>query len=427
MIALPSKYYLVINDRFELFFRGVIMKHNPYQYYVKAECKKGYTYNRYFTYTPEPGEEGEYELTINVIDDDGAIIESKSTILVVNNIEAPYKKMNVLCVGDSETVNGVWPYTGYKKFVDVFPDSLNFIGKMHKEEVGYEGYGGWQWKTFCEYEDESRTSSVWVTCNHHLTEADQHSTWKNNDLEWIVETIEENRIKFKRGEGNCHKVNPELKEEFTHVAHAEHKDAIKVIKYEYSDANPFWNPEKKDIDFKYYIKKNNLAEPDLLITFLTGNGLYIPYHNDFPVHREYATKFLRQFHNDFPNALIGVMGVELPCCNGGVTACYGASGYYHDWYGDTITKFNYDKWLELFTKLDEFKDYMIYFDTKSQFDSEYSYPVELQKVNNRSEIVERLGVNGLHPSIDGYKQIGDAFYRLLVEIIKKANKINSEK
>ncbi len=70
---------------------------------------------------------------------------------------------------------------------------------------------------------------------------------------------------------------------------------------------------------------------------------------------------------------------------------------------------------------------MIYFDTKSQFDSEYSYPVELQKVNNRSEIVERLGVNGLHPSIDGYKQIGDAFYRLLVEIIKKANKINSEK
>ncbi len=53
-----------------------------------------------------------------------------------------------------------------------------------------------------------------------------------------------------------------------------------------------------------------MAEPDLLITFLTGNGLYIPYHNDFPVHREYATKFLRQFHNDFPNALIGVMGLN---------------------------------------------------------------------------------------------------------------------
>ena len=40
MIFLPSKYYLVVNDRFELFFRGVIKKHNPYQYYVKAECEK---------------------------------------------------------------------------------------------------------------------------------------------------------------------------------------------------------------------------------------------------------------------------------------------------------------------------------------------------------------------------------------------------
>ena len=62
---------------------------------------------------------------------------------------------------------------------------------------------------------------------------------------------------------------------------------------------------------------------------------------------------------------------------------------------------------------------MTYFDIKSKFDSEYSYPVELVKVNNRSEILERIGTNGLHPSIDGYKQIGDAFYRFLVEMIKR--------
>ena len=41
------------------------------------------------------------------------------------------------------------------------------------------------------------------------------------------------------------------------------------------------------------------------------------------------------------------------------------------------------------------------------------------KVNNRSEILERIGTNGLHPSIDGYKQIGDAFYRFLVEMVKR--------
>ena len=157
----------------------------------------------------------------------------------------------------------------------------------------------------------------------------------------------------------------------------------------------------------------------MLFTFLTGNGLYVPYSNEFITHEKYATKFLEQFHKDFPDALIGVMGIELPCCNGGVTACYGAQGYYHDWYGDTVTTLNYDKWLENFTKLEEHASYMTYFDIKSQFDSEYSYPVELVKVNNRSEILERIGTNGLHPSIDGYKQIGDAFYRFLVEMIKR--------
>lgn len=417
MIFLPSKYYLVVNDRFELFFRGVIKKHNPYQYYVKAECEKGYTYNRYFTFTPEKEDIGEYNLTIKVIDDDGCIIESKSTLLVVNDVSEPVRKLNVLCVGDSETVNGVWPKVGYEKFEKVYPNMLNFIGKMHNEKVGYEGYGGWQWKTFCEYEVESRTSSVWVTFENDMSNIPQHSKWLNNNLEWIVETVDGERIKFKRGNNNCSIVNPKLDSIFTN--YNKNSVQIKMVSYEYSDANPFWNPEKNDIDFKYYIEKNNLAKPDLLFTFLTGNGLYVPYSNEFITHEKYATKFLEQFHKDFPNALIGVMGIELPCCNGGVTACYGAQGYYHDWYGDTVTTLNYDKWLENFTKLEEHASYMTYFDIKSQFDSEYSYPVELVKVNNRSEILERIGTNGLHPSIDGYKQIGDAFYRFLVEMIKR--------
>ena len=44
-----------------------------------------------------------------------------------------------------------------------------------------------------------------------------------------------------------------------------------------------------------------------------------------------------------------------------------------------------------------------------------------QKVNKRNELTERLGVNGLHPSMNGYLQIGDAFYQFLVEMIIKYN------
>ena len=104
MISLSEKYYLVVNDRFELFYRGVIKSFNPYKYYVKATCDKGYTYNRYFTYTPKDGEEGEYQLTIGVYDDEGnvktdkdgnPIPDEKLSETVIEN-DAYYEKMKAI-------------------------------------------------------------------------------------------------------------------------------------------------------------------------------------------------------------------------------------------------------------------------------------------------------------------------------------------
>lgn len=417
MIQIPRKFYLVTGDHFELFYRGAIRKYNPYEYYVKANCEKGYTYNRKFTYTPKEGEEGEYEISITMYDDDGNILESEKSILVVNKPEKPKRKLNVLCIGDSETVNGQWPYTVYERFTDLFPNSLNFIGKMKRDEIGYEGYGGWQWKTFCFDETESRTSSVWIDCKHNLTDVNIHSKWSNNSLEWILETIKPNKLKFKRGFNNTKVVNPKIE---GYMESLDNLEKIYVQKYEYSDANPFWNNDTKELDFKKYIKDNNFDTPDIVLTFLTGNGLYIPYAKTIPHHEKYCPLFLKTLHEVFPNALIGVMGIELPCVNGGVTACYGANGYYHDWYAYLYTVFTYNKWLEEFTLTHS--DYMMYSDMKCQFDCENNYPYEMEKVNNRSQVLEKIGVNGLHPTNEGYKQIGDAFYRFLVEIIKKFNR-----
>lgn len=411
MIYLSEKYYLVVNDRFELFYRGVIKSHNPYTHYVKATCEKGYTYNRYFTYTPKEGEEGEYPLTIGLYDDEGNIIEEAQTILVVNKCPEVTSK-NILCIGDSLTVNGVWPEIGYQKYSEQYPNRLHFLGKMKKGEVGYEGYGGWQWKTFCEDNQKSQTSSVWVKCNHALSDLDQHSIWKNGDLEWVLETIEENRLKFKRGEGN-NKVNPEIGKEF--ICSSSNK-AITIDSYEYSEGNPFWNKETNQVDFKHYIEKNNFGGIDYVFFLLTWNGQYKPYNNDFTIHDKYMSILIDNLHQNFPQAKIGLIGIQLPCPNGGITACYGASGYYHDWYGETVTAFNYNKFLEEKCKLHQ--DYLTYFDLKAQFDAENNYWTKDVPVNARSEKTERIGINGIHPSLDGYKQMGDAFYRFLVQMLK---------
>ena len=189
LIYLAKRYDLVIGDTFELFYRGVIKSMNPYKYYIHVSSPKGKPYPRYWTYTPVEGEEGDYPLEISLYDDYHNLIETASTTLHVVKPVNPNKKFNVLCFGDSITFNGVWPYEGYRRFTKTggepaglgFEDTLNLIGTCHKDEIGYEGYGGWQWRHFVKNEAVSTTSSVWVEVEkHNLDENDQHSIWRSN-------------------------------------------------------------------------------------------------------------------------------------------------------------------------------------------------------------------------------------------------------
>ena len=78
------------------------------------------------------------------------------------------------------------------------------------------------------------------------------------------------------------------------------------------------------------------------------------------------------------------------------------------------TAYNYDEYLEELCDKEEFKDYCRYIDMKAQFDVEYNMPSEMTKVNARSTVLEKIGTNGVHPTMSGYLQIGDVFYRALV-------------
>lgn len=417
MLYLSKKYYLVVGDRFELFYRSVIKHYNPYVYYIKATCEKGYTYNRYYTYTPKEDEVGSYSLIISIYDNNGNSIEEQETTLIVNPIPNLTKPKTILCIGDSLTVNGVWPKIGYEKLNETNPNMLNFIGKMSNNIVRYEGYGGWQWKTFCENNQKSQTSSVWIETSHNLDDTYQHTNWTSGELNWVLETIEKNRLKFKRGINN-NKVNPVINNQ---IICKEYDIKLDVINYSYSEGNPFFNTDTNTIDFKKYIEDNKFEDVDYVFILLTWNGQYKPYNEDFSLHDKYSSIFIDNIHKSFPKAKIGLLGIQPPCPNGGITACYGASGYYHDWYGEVVTELNYNKFLEEKCNREEYKSFLKYFDTKAQFDSEYNYYVKDMKVNNRSQITERIGVNGIHPSMDGYNQIGDSFYRALVEMLLNDN------
>ncbi len=424
LIFLSKEYQLVVGDNFQLFYQGVIRSLNYNRYNVVIECKKGNPFPRYFSYTPKKEDVGSYELKLTLTDDYNEVIEFAFTTLKVVEAKSPKEMKHILCVGDSITFNGVWPGEGYRRFtstdgnpVGLGLNNINLIGTCKKEIdgkiIGYEGYGSWQWKSFVCDEVISTTSCIWVKTKHNKTENDQHSIWTTGGLKWILESIEGQKLKFKRGEGN-YSITPKIDNLFTHIDGGINHEDIVIDSYEFEQGNPFFDKKQNCNDFKNYVLKNGFERIDYVYILLTWNGQYQPFNHDFSHHEKYMKEFIDRIHMDYPNAKVRLLGIQSPSITGGIASNYGASGPYSNLFGEISTAYFYDQFLEEFASRDEYHDFVKYVDSKAQFDTEYNMPYVMKPVNNRSQILEKIGTNGVHPTMDGYLQLGDVFYRILV-------------
>lgn len=431
-IFLARQYNLVVGDEFEMFYRGIIRLNDPYKYYIHVECVKGQPYNRYFSYTPIETDEGSYPLTISLVNDFGEIIESDTTTLVVVKPVNPVEKVNILCFGDSLTVNGVWVHTGFSRFTKKldndflslgYENKINLLGTMTKTiddcKIKYEGYGGWTFKSFTVNDYNSLDSSIWVDSpEHNLDESYQHQVFIANGKEWILETIEEKRLKFKRGLNNRSMVIDKIE---SFVAKNNHC-MVKVKNQSPETGNPFYDVSLNDISFKTYAKKNQVDKIDYIYILLGWNNQYIPYNEKFDHHEPYIRKILDTIHQDFPSCKVRMIGIQVCSITGGMAANYGAHGPYSDTFGEVSTCFYFNRNLENLIRQD-YHDFVSYTDLKAEFDTEYNMPYFLKKVNRRSSTTEIIGNNGVHPNMDGYLQIGDCFFRNLVfDLCKKDQK-----
>ena len=77
-----------------------------------------------------------------------------------------------------------------------------------------------------------------------------------------------------------------------------------------------------------------------------------------------------------------------------------------------------NEYLEQLCEREKYKSYCKYIDMKAQFDVEYNMPTMEVNVNRRNDKKELIGSNGVHPTMNGYLQIGDVFYRALVADMK---------
>ena len=337
-VHLAEKYYLVVGDTFQLFYRSIVQAVNPYGYYIKLTGTVGHQYNRYFEFVPT--KTGSYELKLEVCDNNGAVYGSGTTTLVVNEKTiSNASTKNILCVGDSLTAGGVWVKQGSTRYTSS-GGKLNLLGTITSSGVKHEGIGGWQWSTFV---------------------SGDASTGK---------------------------------------------------------ASPFKSTSASTrISFKDYCSKNGYSGIDECYILLTWNGVggrMRTFSFDDEIGK-YAKIFIDQLHSDYPNCKITLLGIPCPSVNAGLGAYYTINISYGDNYAQFVTAQNYNDFLEEWCKDPAYSSFMRFVDVKGQFDSEYNMPTESKKVNTQNTATEQVGNSmGMHPTTNGYNQIGDAFYRALM-------------
>lgn len=180
--------------------------------------------------------------------------------------------------------------------------------------------------------------------------------------------------------------------------------------------SPFYDAATGEISFAGYCEKNGWERIDVLCVMLTWNGQNIASNTYFDLesgHLANARTLLDCLHSEYPNARVVLMGLQIPCQNGGLGANYGASGGYSDSYGMLVTAMHYNAALEQLSELEQYRDFVDFVDIAGQFDTDYNMPSKKKPVNSRSDTTETVGTNGLHPSAAGYDQIADAVYRAL--------------
>ncbi len=427
LLHLPEKYNLVVGDTFELFYKGIMLCKNPYNYNILATCSIGKCWGRKFEATPTAA--GTYALTITVSDDAGNVLDQQTTQLVVaekgiNNT----RQLNILCIGDSLTNGGKWVGEFYRRLTNTNAVALdgstaptgdglaniNFVGTCAPNNGAYyEGYGGW---TFASYLKTSTSSNnYWVSCSHNKTDNDQESIYKDaNDVLWQLETIEADRIKFKKYDGAGEMPSSGT---LTWVSGGIDTSAITYTAIEQEKGNPFvYNGA---IDFAAYCE-------DLGISTIHQCYILLGWNNTTTAEDTYkaqAKQFIDLLLAFNPDMKIVLIGLQIPSLDGCANN-YGAKGTLANFRALQEYVFNMD---ELYKGIaDEYAN-VESINLSGQFDTDYNCISEELPVNSRSATTAITQTNGVHPNTSGQYQIADAAYRKFYEVYERSDLLGLDK
>ena len=427
-ISLPDKIYAVRGDVLQIFYQGIVVVSNIELYDITVSCSVGKGLYRYYQYAvPEDATLGSKNWTIIVKDSNGNILGTKTCqLVVVDKGTSPSSNKNVLCVGDSLTVGGVWPSEMKRRLTGAQGSgtpaalglsNISFIGSLSKTvsgtQVNLEGHSGWSWT---DYDDAGRGSTGYKFVLDSIYNVSQGDTYTNNGKTYTVtEVNNESGVTILLAEstsGNTITGNTLTRASGSGDAQLTFISGIP------EGANPFWNAALQKLDFVNYVENvcglASGTKIDYAYFLMTWNQVPA-LDGDWDTFIGRAKTVFDALHADYPDCKIKLMGVEFPYPPTFISATASQNtaedirrvakmnGLYQE-------LANSDE--ESGTSGDAYNTFVEFVNVSSQFDSKYNMTNSERDANTRnSTYKERFTNNSIHPGTPGYLQIGDVAYR----------------
>lgn len=420
-IVLPSEIDIAVGDTLNLYHKSMVEACDIDNYQVELLSNVGQSFPRYYTFKPSSSQAGDsYTLTLNLKDSKGTIVRSATTTIVVKSVPTTNEAKNILTLGASMVANGNIAYELKRRLTttsgDGKPDNptgiglsnLSFVGRLMPEnaDVQQEATGGWAWR---DYVSQGRQAYRFQVSG--VKSINMGDVYVGGDLTFTI-----TEINVTDGVGNIrctYTGSGSIPTSGNLTRNKGNGDAtIAYSSYASETYNPFYNDGVLDI--QHYADLYCNGNIDILIAVCGTNDLFTT--RPIVEIMEDVKTFARAYHADFPNGKLILSTLPLPSPIGGMGANYNATK--DNYYNIALRMFGFAKGIYDMCKDSEFADWVIDCATLQTFDIDNLYPYTEKPVNNRMPSVkEKIGTNGVHPTVEGYKTIADALYSTVVGLL----------
>ena len=351
-LLLPPRIYAVPAVEMNVYFNNICLVSNPSNYVFDVTCAKGKQQFERWTFVPKETDVGTYPLVVEVRDQTNAIIARAESVLeIVSGKTGAGASITVLTIGDSLTHAAVYPQHLLTLCKAKDNPNITLVGHAPNEkrpEVRIEGYGGWTANRFATfYKAGKRTVGDW-------------RAWNSNGSPFL-----------------------------------------------YPDASG-----KPTLDFARYCQEfNGGRSPDFVTILLGCNDVSGATDETIDAtidrmftHYDQLVAMIRQVSGD---TRIGVLLVTPPA---GTQDAFGTN------YKSSLTQWqfkrNQQRVVERLMRKYEDREAegISLVPVNVSLDCLHNYPTRTAPGNSRTSVkVTRLN-NGVHPSTEGYRQIGDTLF-----------------